>query len=701
LRGQIAYEHRHRYAICLEFARDNDVLDIACGEGYGSSLLAPVARSVTGVDIDDVAIRHAAARYPATNLVFRTGSATEIPLPDASIDVVVSFETIEHLTDHRTMLSEIVRVLRPAGRIVISSPNKRVYSDLHGVANAFHVRELYFDEFRDLLRDFFPRIRLFGQRIVGASAVHPLHGAADGTGWLDATGGKSAGIGALPDPEYFIGICGRDQSDDLSDVSSVYLDPADDLLLDIRSGGLAAAPVLAATEHVNGQHPVARNGAAATAPDESAQAAARRVLELQEELFVARENFTERLAAVETERDDARLQLIAAANERTEARERATLVEAERDAVLAESTAERERANLAEAERTAALAEATERIERLERDLARAAAHAATLERERDDVRAELGALVDDLRSEGARLEAHVLALETERAAAAAAIATLETERERTAERARDLELQYERTIEINAKREAERDAALAEIAALRTRFDEARTRIATLERARERLYERGAQVEKERDEARAATETLRDRLRDAKRLQSRTAADVALAQERLAHAVDTANRTRAANDELASHAALLESAARRSGSVVRDLGAAHTRAAGAIAALELTRRRLEFALTARVAMSEGKAARNASLAGRLREQVSVLTEALGLRERHIAALEATMRDREAQFARAREDDAAAQTAADIDAQIAFYRAMNARIRNSRLWKLRTKVRTAIGRPAD
>src|ERR1700682_3580605 len=93
LRGKIYYEHFHRYAMVLELARDKDVLDIACGEGYGTAALALVARSAIGVDIDQDSIRHAAARYTAMNLDFRLGDCTQIPAADASVDVVVSFET--------------------------------------------------------------------------------------------------------------------------------------------------------------------------------------------------------------------------------------------------------------------------------------------------------------------------------------------------------------------------------------------------------------------------------------------------------------------------------------------------------------------------------------------------------------------------------------------------------------------------------
>lgn len=232
LRGQIYYEHLHRYAVALEMARGADVLDIASGEGYGAAYLSTVARSVVGVDIDAHAVRHAAARYTAMNLSFRVGSCTSLPIPDQSVDLVVSFETLEHVDGHEQFMREVVRVLRPDGRFIVSSPNRLVYSDDGNYTNPFHVRELYFDEFRDLLQNWFPRYRIYGQRIFAASAMHPLRGTSETTRCVGP--GRSAGeqgIPALGSPSYFIGVCSRAETrGDTDDVQSIFLDPQDDLL---------------------------------------------------------------------------------------------------------------------------------------------------------------------------------------------------------------------------------------------------------------------------------------------------------------------------------------------------------------------------------------------------------------------------------------------------------------------------------------
>lgn len=153
--GSIVCEHLHRYALAAEFAVGKDVLDIACGEGYGSMQLASLARSVVGVDIDPDTIAHACHHYRHPNLRFNVGSCVSIPLQSASVDIVISFETLEHFEEHRQFLAEVKRVLRPEGLLIISSPDKKTYSDRNGQKNPFHVKELYHEEFAQLLASFF------------------------------------------------------------------------------------------------------------------------------------------------------------------------------------------------------------------------------------------------------------------------------------------------------------------------------------------------------------------------------------------------------------------------------------------------------------------------------------------------------------------------------------------------------------------
>lgn len=169
--GQIAFEHLHRYHFARALVAGKAVLDVACGEGYGSDILAQSAASVVGVDIAEDAVSHARARYGSDKLVFVAASAAQLPFADAQFDVVVSFETIEHHDQHEAMISEIRRVLRPGGLLVISSPNKLHYSIEPGYTNPYHVKELFREEFRALIGRYFPNSRLFGQRVVHGSVL--------------------------------------------------------------------------------------------------------------------------------------------------------------------------------------------------------------------------------------------------------------------------------------------------------------------------------------------------------------------------------------------------------------------------------------------------------------------------------------------------------------------------------------------------
>lgn len=176
LPGDIRLEHLHRYEWCTAHIEGKRVLDIASGEGYGSYAMSRNAKSVVGVDISAEAVNHARAKYiDRTNLTFIEGSAASIPLPDHSVDIVVSFETIEHHDQHEEMMSEIRRVLTPDGLLIMSSPNKEIYSDLAGGDhNHFHVKELYFSEFDALIGRYFANVRYYGQRVTATSLLMPL-----------------------------------------------------------------------------------------------------------------------------------------------------------------------------------------------------------------------------------------------------------------------------------------------------------------------------------------------------------------------------------------------------------------------------------------------------------------------------------------------------------------------------------------------
>jgi GT2 family glycosyltransferase/SAM-dependent methyltransferase len=174
VKGDIEIEHVHRYHAVAELVAGLRVLDIACGEGYGSRILANHAAQVVGVDISDEAISHARVEYVGAGVRFEVGSCLNIPVPDASVDVVVSFETLEHVAEHDKVLQEYSRVLAPGGWICVSCPDKLEYSDLPGTSNPYHVRELYREEFRELLQRHFRRVDLYGQSVKYGSMLGPV-----------------------------------------------------------------------------------------------------------------------------------------------------------------------------------------------------------------------------------------------------------------------------------------------------------------------------------------------------------------------------------------------------------------------------------------------------------------------------------------------------------------------------------------------
>ena len=169
--GYNTIEHLHRYAFAKDFVAGKTVLDIACGEGYGSNLLAGTALNVIGVDISTDTITNAAAKYKQANLTFKVGSASEIPVKNYSVDVVVSFETLEHHNLHEEMLSEIKRILVPGGLLIMSSPDKKNYTDIPGYKNPFHVKELYLSEFKKLINKYFKQADFLNQKLLTASLI--------------------------------------------------------------------------------------------------------------------------------------------------------------------------------------------------------------------------------------------------------------------------------------------------------------------------------------------------------------------------------------------------------------------------------------------------------------------------------------------------------------------------------------------------
>ena len=172
--AELEAEHYQRYYSVLPLVKNKVVLDAACGEGYGTNILSMNAASVNGIDINEDAIKRAKEKYQnKKNISFLTGSVAELPFPDKSVDVVISFETIEHISEELQFkfLSEIVRVLKDDGVLVMSTPNKKIYSDLNDYHNEFHVKEFYGDEFYAFLKSRFQFVQSYDQYFEVVSVI--------------------------------------------------------------------------------------------------------------------------------------------------------------------------------------------------------------------------------------------------------------------------------------------------------------------------------------------------------------------------------------------------------------------------------------------------------------------------------------------------------------------------------------------------
>ncbi len=248
---EIWYEHYHRYVLAARWCAGARTLDAACGEGYGSAILASSAASVQGVDVSAEAIMHAKQRYgQLPGIGFQVADCTSLPYDDNEFDRVVSFETLEHLSAHDQLLSEFRRVLKPAGCLILSSPDKAIYSDAQNTVNEYHVRELYREDLEALISRHFPAHRLLGQKLMFHSAIWPLDGVESVSLDQLSAGEKRSPESITQAPMYFIALCAADKAS-LPDVDgrlwlfddheeSVYQHYHGEIRRHIAAGGIIA-----------------------------------------------------------------------------------------------------------------------------------------------------------------------------------------------------------------------------------------------------------------------------------------------------------------------------------------------------------------------------------------------------------------------------------------------------------------------------
>jgi SAM-dependent methyltransferase len=246
-------EHVARYAfasrICARLLEENGgglrVLDAGCGSGYGAAVLAqaversearpsrraspraasgdaPGRRSgqaveVVGVDISEEALAYAAAHYQAPNLRFQPADCLALPFGNGQFDVVVAFEIIEHLPDAPAFLKEAARVLAPGGQLVVSTPNRRYYSEERQYTNPFHTREYDPAEFDQLLEPLFAFRLMFAQNHAAAISFTPCGAPADGGPQALWSAGVSPAPGArdgrapYDEPHFLVALASRER----------------------------------------------------------------------------------------------------------------------------------------------------------------------------------------------------------------------------------------------------------------------------------------------------------------------------------------------------------------------------------------------------------------------------------------------------------------------------------------------------------
>ena len=188
--------HLDRYRFAAERVRGRRVLDCACGTGYGVRFLREVgyAAHVVGVDIERKAIKYARNNHQVSSTVFICSSGEQLALPDGCVDVVTSFETVEHVPDDEALLKEFHRVLSPNGLLIISTPNQWPLRN-----TPYHVREYDRESFIGVLGPRFDWLALFNQNS-GSDSSHN-HGQAPG---IVATTAENEDLA-----ECFIAVCRR------------------------------------------------------------------------------------------------------------------------------------------------------------------------------------------------------------------------------------------------------------------------------------------------------------------------------------------------------------------------------------------------------------------------------------------------------------------------------------------------------------
>lgn len=165
-------DHLARYSVVKSLCENKNVLDAACGQGYGSFLMAEFwnAKSVTAIDISEFAIESAKENFGSSKIKYLCHDLEEIGafLDSESFDLVVSLETIEHLKDPEAFLKTIKAVLEPNGSVVISCPNDYWWYQGQVEGNPYHLHKYSLGEFQELCERYLGSV---SQMMLGTSVI--------------------------------------------------------------------------------------------------------------------------------------------------------------------------------------------------------------------------------------------------------------------------------------------------------------------------------------------------------------------------------------------------------------------------------------------------------------------------------------------------------------------------------------------------
>ncbi|KAA2259536.1 methyltransferase domain-containing protein [Solihabitans fulvus] len=222
--------HEAAYLALLPHCAGGTVLDAGCGEGYGAQLIAGTAARVLALDYDEFTAAHVARAYP--DLAVLRGNLADLPVRSSSVDVVANFQVIEHLWSQEGFLAECARVLRPGGRLLVTTPNRLTFSPGRDTPlNPFHTRELAPNELAELLRGAGFRVELLAGLRHGPALRE-----------LDAANG-----GSIIDAQVAVAVAGTPWPADLLDAvksvrSNDFEITGDDLDASLDLVAVAVAP---------------------------------------------------------------------------------------------------------------------------------------------------------------------------------------------------------------------------------------------------------------------------------------------------------------------------------------------------------------------------------------------------------------------------------------------------------------------------